>query len=82
MAAIVLCPPPLDFEIVARKVIAHALEGIIGRGHLWEDYPEIGEHDFDLVLRCAESIAQGDLYTPEQYEAAYDRLAKRAEGVE
>ena len=63
-------------ETIARDVLAKGTRG----GWLddeWENYPEIGEHDWKAVVETAQRIAgQVD---PEQYAAAYEFLAERAE---
>lgn len=63
--------------VVAMAVAAQALRGTVEPE--WENYPDIGEHDWDAITCWLESHAaeldleQGD------YTRAYDELAGRAE---
>ncbi|HEY8663142.1 MAG TPA: hypothetical protein VIL68_05950 [Propionibacteriaceae bacterium] len=59
-------------DIVARWALAHDIE--------WADYPEICERDFDAILVQAALIVACP--SVDEYEAAYDFLAARAEGGE
>jgi hypothetical protein len=61
---------------VARRVIADIVEREIG--DQWENYPEIGEHDWqaiqDVAIERTKELGPSD----DVYHAAYDRLARRA----
>ena len=46
----------------------------------WEDFPEIGEHDWDAIAARAAAIV--DCPSVDEYEAAYEFLAARADGGE
>lgn len=48
----------------------------------WGDYPELGEDDFREVVKRAMAIAKEAAPPQVDYLAAYDLLAKRAEGAE
>lgn len=65
--------PEKAIEIVARQALAEAVEDLA-----WEDYPEIGEHDWERVLDAAADLAQ----YPVGYLAAYELLEARAEHSE
>ena len=57
-------------DIVARHVL------FSGVGNMcWEDYPEIGESDWDNVQARAKQIAS----PPDSCKEAYEMLADRAE---
>lgn len=62
-------------DTVARHALARKLRDNVTAGEiLWEDYPDVDERDWNLVvdrvLAIANSLAPGD----EQYEAAYEHL--------
>lgn len=46
----------------------------------WEDYPDIGEHDWARVILRMASLAP--IPEIEEYRQAYDHLRLRAEGAE
>lgn len=54
---------------VARQIVHNALDSIE-----WENYPEIGEYDWNEVLRICRLQAPGD----HAFAAAYAWLAERA----
>jgi hypothetical protein len=63
-------------EIVARHVLARAAQ----TANEWENYPEIGEVDWDFVVTKVEALAP---FPPlDDYRAAYEFLTARAEGGE
>lgn len=69
-------------DAVANHLVVAALnrtadDGSPGR----EDYPDIGEHDWQDVVTRAQQIAQRLAPDPGYYQAAYGFLAHRAEGV-
>lgn len=66
-------------EVVAAAVAQAAVEDAIG--DMWEQYPDIGEHDWTRVADEATAMA-GSFTQPERFQAAYDLLAERANGVE
>lgn len=58
----------------AVRLLANAADG-------WEDYPELGEHDFrDVVRRVIRLGGAGP--STQDYTAAYAHLAGRASGVQ
>jgi hypothetical protein len=65
-----------EIRVVAAMVIANA--AVSGTPPLWEEYPDIGEHDWAEVLN--EVHRQVDKIAPEldDYIAAYDALTARA----
>jgi len=46
----------------------------------WSDFPDIGEHDWQTVVRDAQNKARVFESTKEQFLAAYAVLAARADG--
>lgn len=58
-------------DIVARRVIADATDGI-----KWEDYPDIGEHDWDRVTERVVDLAPDP--GGERFEKAYALLSSLA----
>lgn len=63
-------------QTVARKVLVAQLEDV---ANLWEDYPDLGEWDWEAVVEEVKRIAD-DLAPDEgNYERAYAQLAARAE---
>lgn len=61
-------------ETVARGVLANAVETPVE----WENYPEIGEGDWERVLAEVRQLAAHPSAT--DYDSAYQHLAERAEG--
>lgn len=64
-------------EVVAKWVAAGALRGMIEPE--WENYPEIGEHDWDAIQCWLESHAASIDPERMEYSRAYTVLTKRAE---
>lgn len=64
-------------DIVARRVASRLIDED-ALGVLWEDYPEIGEHDWVAVTKQAEHIAERLNPSDDQYTAAYFYLASMA----
>ena len=60
-------------DVVARWIIAFQALNVE-----WGDYPEIGEHDWGTVIDRLDELA--DSPGTDEYEAAYDFLAARADG--
>ncbi len=66
-------------DIVARRVVNRLInEDTLGC--LWEDYPDIGEHDWIAVTKQAERIVERLDPAGEKYDAAYAFLSSRAGG--
>lgn len=73
--------PPMHHDsaigTVVRRVIYDLIEGYLNTGEGWEDYPEIGKHDWDRVgaglAYVAETFNDGPVYAE-----AYALLAARA----
>jgi hypothetical protein len=64
-------------DIVARRVVNRLInEDTLGC--LWEDYPEIGEHDWVAVTKHAEVLVERLDPAQEKYDVAYAFLASRA----
>lgn len=68
-------------RILANNLVASALTADVVHKTDWEDYPEVGEHDWAKVVERAEAVVAGIRPTPEALEVAYDVLAGRAGGV-
>ncbi len=65
-------------DIVARRVVNRLInEDTLGC--LWEDYPDLGEHDWVAVTKHAEVIVERLDPADEKYDVAYRFLAARAE---
>lgn len=62
---------------IVRRVVRDAIE-IQVAAFEWEDYPEIGESDWERVLDRAEEISSRAAPSNGEYEAAYKFLADRA----
>ena len=60
-------------DIIARAAIARVAESIEDE---WENFPEIGEQDWEMVVQCAEEMLLGP--TVEEYEWAYALLSARS----
>ena len=68
----------LALDIIARRIVNRLInEDTLGC--LWEDYPDIGEHDWVAVTRQAERIVARLDPAGEKYDAAYAFLSSRAE---
>lgn len=67
-------------DIVARRVV-NRLINEDALGCLWEDYPELGEHDWVAVTKHAEVIVERLDPAQEKYDSAYRFLAARAEAA-
>jgi hypothetical protein len=67
-------------SVVAHHLLADALDAAISAENIgWEDYPEIGENDFDKVVTRAGLLADKLRPSEDEYEAAYAVLVDRAE---
>jgi len=65
------------FVLIRRLMWALAVSESVGE--MWEDYPEIGEHDWiDICNRLAASVARQNP-SAEEFQAAYAHLAGRAD---
>jgi hypothetical protein len=63
-------------KVVANRIVAQALDHqILGD---WEDYPEIGEHDWKLIEAQLEILAGKLRPQAAEYDSAYKLLADRA----
>lgn len=60
-------------EIIAREAIARKAKSVEDS---WEDFPEIGEQDWEMVVQCADERLLAP--TVEEYEWAYALLSARA----
>lgn len=67
-------------DVVARRVIADVLDPL-AVGDLWENYPDLGEDDWQAVQTRVQEIITGGVGRIDQttYTAAYDYLESRAE---
>jgi hypothetical protein len=67
-------------SVLAHHVVAEALDAAIGAENIgWEDYPEVGENDFDKVVTRAGKLADRLRPSEDEYEQAYAVLADRAD---
>ena len=64
---------------VARHLIADRLDAY-DVGDMWDQYPEIGEHDWYAVTQRVQEIIKATVKPPsaERFKAAYERLESRA----
>ncbi|GEA79956.1 hypothetical protein [Cellulomonas uda] len=63
-------------DTIARHVVA--THGPLETGSAWEDYPEIGEHDWSRVCAAAAAVREDLWPEHDRYDAAYGLLAARA----
>lgn len=61
--------------MIALQIIAHAAENAIEDA--WEDWPEVGVFDWDVVASAVADLAPHP--EPSAVKAAYEFLAKRAD---
>lgn len=68
--------------IIACHVVRTAWRNAVAANDygLWEDFPDIGEHDWADVVDRANTHAEMLAATPEEFRAAYAHLAARAGG--
>ena len=66
-------------DVVARSIMGHLLDDPSGVGDMWEDHPEIGEHDWIEITEIVKERAKLFQADPEVYKAAYAHLASRAD---
>lgn len=66
-------------DIVAKRALRNAASAPDCEP-LWEDYPDIGEHDWALVEERLHDLVE--LIAPDEgtFEAAYDYLKERSDG--
>ncbi|WP_218929048.1 hypothetical protein [Actinomyces bowdenii] len=75
--------PGADGETgAAIDVVAHDALGKRQRDLLWEDYPEIGEHDWAAVVERVDQITEGLIPDPHELQRAMALLASRVEDEE
>jgi hypothetical protein len=68
-----------DLVSIAADAIYKCVERCIDSDVTHEDYPDIGEHDWNRVRDTAIAMAHESLDLQEVYGAAYKRLAERAD---
>lgn len=66
-------------ELVARHIVSTAVQDSLGSLIRWEDFPDIGEHDWLAVNARACELVAPMTATEETFKAAYAVLAERAE---
>lgn len=71
--------PDMYVRMVARQVAAQALT--VGPAVEWENYPEVGEHDWEAVEAEVAYIADVLRVSPDNYAHAYAQLAALADDV-
>lgn len=70
-------PLTAAYFTVARQVAVAVLTN--GRAEeMWEDFPDIGEHDWEQVLVALDVLVQDLRLATADSEAAYDLLTQRA----
>lgn len=69
-------------DTVAHFAVSSAAEPDFGTEVAWGNYPEIGEHDWELVTERVNEIRRSLDPPPLSYTAAYALLEARAEGQE
>lgn len=66
-------------ESAVREVARHAMAAAVRRNPpQWEDYPEIGEYDWEAVEAEVERVAGRLAAQQEKFDCAYRLLASRA----
>jgi hypothetical protein len=66
--------------IVARRVMYNALHAEYPTAPEWENYPEVGEYDWEKIERIINGFREGHLgVESEPYDAAYEFLSQRAD---
>lgn len=64
-------------NVIARVILGKAVADARDDG--WQDYPELGEYDWDRVVERAKEIAADPSF--DEFEAAYDFLTNRGDGA-
>ena len=70
--------PARALRVVAKEAIARGVEGVREDG--WEDFPEIGEHDWEAVCDLMERLTPRPDH--QEFADAYHLLEARAEHSE
>lgn len=65
-------------ETVARRVLFVLVDTEYYGADVWEDFPEIGEHDWDRVVDQARALVGGLNPSGSLYADAYAHLKSRA----
>lgn len=73
--------PDMYVRMVARQVAALALHPEFPAEIAWEEYPEIGEHDWEAVIAEVAYIADVLRVSQDNYDHAYAQLAARVGDV-
>jgi hypothetical protein len=69
-------------DIVSGHLLYVALDtALTNRLVDWSDFPDIGEHDWEAVVRDAQNKARVFESTEDQFKTAYAVLAARADGA-
>lgn len=66
-------------DVIIRAVIARLIDEPDTVGEMWEDFPEIGEHDWIEICEQVAERAKSFINSPEVFKAAYEHLASRAD---
>lgn len=61
---------------VARRIVVNSLKN---GGEWWEQYPEVGEHDWSRVVVEVDRLAATLEVPDEEFKPAYALLSERAE---
>lgn len=62
-------------EIVAMQILTNQVEAVY---EMWDSYPEIGEHDWALIVDRITALAKNYEVSRADYFAAYELLESRA----
>jgi hypothetical protein len=69
-------------EAAVREVARHAIADAVRLNPpRWEDYPDIGEHDWEAIAAEVERVLDRLAAQREKYDCAYRVLAGRADGA-
>lgn len=71
---------PMDLELALNVVVCRVIaDSIAEAGRDWEDYPEIGEHDWTRIAARVDAELAAYFVGDDVYDAAYDFLKGRVE---
>lgn len=66
-------------RIVARGILAAAADQDAPTRIEWENYPEIGEYDWDQLMELVQDMVEAIRVPPGEYQTAYQSLADAAD---
>ena len=69
-------------DVISGHLLYAALDSALTAGLVdWSDFPDIGEHDWETVVRDAQNKARVFESTEDQFKAAYAVLIARADSA-